>query len=254
MGRLERGVGLAALVASLLMCAGGAEAGAWPKRPGEALTVQSLEIFETFEAERRFAQVLVRTYAERGLTDAVTIGGQLAHSEQEASGPGYEITASGVSEAELFATLAMGQRSRAVSAFRITGAFATSKSALGNRVMGQDAAIGPSWLLGIGSDRFFAEAETGYRRSLGGDADQLRFNAAAGLKRGEAILMAKTHHVRSVLPKDDDGLDFDLGQVALSAVLPLRPRLRVEVGGRADIYTRRTDPGAALFFSIWWTS
>lgn len=229
-------------------------AGAWPREPGNALTIQSVELFQAEADDRRFSQLLVRTYTERGITKGFGLGGQLAQSEQESAGPGYFITASGVSEAELFASIPVARIGRRVSSLRILGAFATTKTARGSRVMGQDAAIGASWLTGFGTDRVFAEAETGYRRSLGQDADQLRFDAAAGIKHGNAMLIAKTHHIKSVLEKDPNGLDFDQGQLALSAVFPLRPRIRFEVGGRADVYARGFDPGAAVFISFWWTS
>ncbi|MEM9838650.1 MAG: hypothetical protein AAF830_05785 [Pseudomonadota bacterium] len=225
----------------------------WAREPGQRFNRSQVEAFASEAEDQRFAQVIFREYLELGLGDHLTFGGQFAGAMQESSGPGYAIDSTGTTEAELF-ILAHNERSgRTARAWRFSGGFPTAKFARGQRVMGQDSFLGIDRVVGYGGDRFFAVADGGGRISLGDDANQLRLSAKVGLKRGRAILLAESFNIVSVSEAQPTGTDFDLGQLSLSAVMPVTRTLQFEVGGRLDTYTRNINPGQAVFFSLWWT-
>ncbi|GGY47486.1 hypothetical protein GCM10007148_16070 [Parvularcula lutaonensis] len=201
-----------------------------------------------------FSQLTARTYHEYGLTEGFSVGSSVAHAQQQVVGDDYAIYLDGIAQAEIFAQFALPADHTRASSIRLTGVFRTSTFVRGQRAMGQDAAIGLSWLEGVGNDRAFAEAEFGYRRSLGDDADQLRLHTTIGLKHRGGMLLARTFHTKGLFPKDPEGIDYDLGQLGISAVLPIRKRMKLEIGARTDLYTRGIDPGSTAFFSIWWGS
>lgn len=231
-----------------------ANAGAWSYDPGTWQTFETLEMFAADGPNYEFSQLTIRTRNEYGLAPRLHVGSVVGHAQQQVSGPNYDIYLDGINQAEVYAQYALPTDGRRVSALRMTGIFKTSTYVQRQRAMGQDAALGLSWLTGVGDEHFFAEADMGYRRSLGDDADQLRLEGTLGLKRGRAMLLVQSFHTKSVLPKDVDGVDYDLGQLSVSAVLPVRKRVRFEIGARADLYTRAIDPGMTAFFSIWWSS
>jgi len=240
--------------ATLFLCAPPeAAAGAWPQAPGKRLIIESAEFFRAEGNGTEFKQYVQRTYLEAGLLPYVSWGGQLARAQQESVGSDFVATASGISEAELFLNVHRRDGDRGFSAYRLTGAFATSQLVESDRVMGSDAAIELSWLKGIGGARAFAEAHTGYRTSLGADADLFRFDLTLGLKRGRSMLLAQSFNRASVVGAGPGGSEYDLGQLSLSAVLPLPRRFAFEVGGRVDTYANPIDPGSSFFFALWWT-
>lgn len=230
-----------------------AHASPWPRDPGERFNRSQVEAFSSESGDQRFAQMVFREYLELGLGDRFTIGGQFAGAVQESTGPGYVVEGSGATEAELFVLRHGRQRGRTATAWRFEGGIPTAKFARGQRVMGQDSFVGVAHLIGLGGERFFAVADGGARLSLGNDADQLRLNGKVGLKRGRAILLVESFNIVSPTPAQPGGVDFDLGQLSVSAIMPVTRSLQVEVGGRVDTYTRNIARGQAFFFSLWWT-
>lgn len=274
---MGKGIGLLWAVLLFVDFSTACHASPWPRQPGEQFNRTEVEAFWSRSNQQHFRQFVTRDYLELGLGDRLTLGGQLAAAVQESSGPGYTVIASGVSEAQLFAILHTERKSsqrrnddtdpdlgqdqhhrserhrRDVHAWRLTGGVPTTKFNRGQRVMGHDAFVELSRLAGYGTKAFFAVADAGGRFSLGRDAHQLRVNGSLGFKRGEGLLLAQTFNTISLGEAEGAGTDFDLGQVSLSVVLPLRRRFKLEVGGRVDTYTRQVAPGQSLFFAMWWT-
>ncbi|MEM1379976.1 MAG: hypothetical protein AAGH41_05040 [Pseudomonadota bacterium] len=241
------------LLAGLWLALGSGAANPWPRPVGETYTRTEVEGFRSGDAGTEFSQLVVREYVELGLGDVLTLGGQVANMRFEAQGPGYHNIGTGVSEAELFASVHRPADGRLVSAWRATGGFPTAKFIRGQRAMGQDAFIGIDRLWGLGSERLFSVVEAGVRSSLGDDAVQLRVGAKIGFKRGRSMLIAESRNVIAVSEAHGQGNDFDLGQMSVSAVLPLTDHFQVELGGRADTYIRNIDRGQAVFFAVWLT-
>ncbi|NNU15911.1 hypothetical protein HK107_06190 [Parvularcula sp. ZS-1/3] len=229
----------------------GACAEAWRLGDERWLAIDSLEAFSARAEARSFQQVVLRTYRVRQFGDDLSIGGQLASAWQEAAGPGYLNDSTGVSEAELFALFHAPRRGRVALAGRLTTIFGTSKFARGQRVMGQDAAIGIGGIAGVGSEHVFAETDIQYRESFGDDADQVRHNVTTGLKGRAGMVLLQSFNTVSLKSTGSGGTDYDLGQVAFSYVAPLREDWSLQIGARQDVYGRNLDTGTAAFFSIW---
>lgn len=238
-------------VAFWFVLVGSASAEAWRLGDERWLAIDTLEAFSARAEDRSFQQVVLRTYRVRQLGEDVSIGGQLATAWQEAAGPGYLNDSTGISEAELFALFHAPRRGRLAMAGRLTTVFETSKFARGQRVLGQDAAIGISGIAGIGGKHFFAETDLQYRESFGDDADQIRHNLTAGLKGKVGMLLLQSFNTASLKSTGSGGTDYDLGQVALSYVAPVRENWSLQFGARQDVYGRNLDTGTAAFFSVW---
>lgn len=227
-------------------------AGAWRLDNDEQLSITTIEAFEANAGQRRFEQMVLRSYSEIAAGTTATLGLQLASAWQEASGPGYTNLASGISEAEIFAIHHFARSGGRARAIKLTGILGTSKFIDDSRVMGQDAAIALSGLAGQGNERFFVDSEVQARMSLGDDADQLRVNITGGLKHKGAMLLVQSFNTKSFSATAQGGTDFDLGQVSVSAVVPLWRGIALELGGRQDIYTRNIDAGTTAFLAVWW--
>ncbi|MEM6912597.1 MAG: hypothetical protein AAF511_01325 [Pseudomonadota bacterium] len=229
-----------------------AAAGAWPEQTGRQLTIETTEYFESEQQDSGFQQFISRTYVIRGISEHLSFGTVVAYANQFSYGPTFSSSQSGLSEAELFAQAYRKQRGNHATAFNLTGAFSTSQDIADSRAMGNDAALQFSTLRGWGNEQFFLEALLGYRRSLGSDRDQLRANLTLGLKEGDAMILLQSYTTESVMDGSERGADFDLTQIGLSAVLPVREGLKIAFGGRRDLSVRGLEPGQALFLSLWW--
>jgi hypothetical protein len=235
-----------------------AEAGSWQQRQGSGLVIQTQEYLRAEAGPNLFEQSTLRNFAEVPI-GRYTIGYKTGYTFQRGLclevGPcgeqGWDNRASGFNEAELFVSkhTFFG---RSAFALRAAGILPTTKTAQSERQMGQDGAFELGGSLGTGRKNYFLDGYTGYRRSVGSDADQLRLDTTAGVRFGDKLLLAQTFTTRSLRNGGPKGLDFDLTQASLSFVLPLRQRMSLEVGGRADLQTRGFDKGRGAFFSLWY--
>ncbi|MEO1657419.1 MAG: hypothetical protein AAFR65_06830 [Pseudomonadota bacterium] len=237
---------------ALLCCFAVAYAGAWPEPAGRQLSIETAEYFEAEDQDEGFQQFVSRTFLIRGITETVSVGTVVAYADQQSYGPTFVDAQSGVSQAELFGQWHWAPRFGHAAALNLTGVFSTSQDIADGRAMGNDAALQMSTLRGWGNEHVFMEALLGYRRSLGSDRDQIRTDLTLGLKEGEAMLLLQSFTTESVLDGSERGADFDLTQVGLSAVLPLRKSLKIAFGARRDLSVRGIEPGQALFLSLWW--
>ncbi|MEM0930608.1 MAG: hypothetical protein AAGI89_15070 [Pseudomonadota bacterium] len=237
-----------------VLCCGwaGALASAWPEEPGRQLTIETAEYFESEDQDEGFQQFISRTYLIRGVTERVSFGTVFAFADQQAYGPTFVETASGVSQAELFGQWHWTPRLGHAAGINLTGVFSTSQDIADGRAMGNDAALQLSALRGWGSEHLFVDTLFGYRRSLGSDRDQMRAELTLGVKEGDAMILLQSFTTESVMDGSDRGADFDLTQIGLSAVLPVRKSLKIAFGGRRDLSARNIEPGQALFLSLWW--
>lgn len=229
-----------------------AMAGAWPEAPGQQLTIETAEYFEAEDQDTGFQQLVSRTYMIRGITERASFGSVVAFANQQSYGPGFVSTQAGFNQAELFGQWHWTPRAGHAAAINVTGVLSTSQDVADGRAMGNDAALQVSSLRGWGNEHLFVEAVLGYRRSLGSDRDQIRTDLTLGMKQGESMILLQSFTTESVMDGSDRGSDFDLTQIGLSAVLPLREGLKMALGGRYDISVRGIEPGQALFLSLWW--
>jgi hypothetical protein len=231
-----------------------AHGGAWPLSDFKTIDIQSVEATVSDRDDRRFRQIAFRNYGELGLPGPFTLGGQLSHVEQRFEQPGFVDNASGVADAELFLLTHRQIGETGAAALKLRGRFATSKTAGFTRLMGEDASVGASFLRGINLQCGFLQAEAGYLRSLGEDADRANLDLTWGQRFGPMTLLVQSFSTKSLLPKSEGGLDFDRHQLRASLLVPLRKKLRLELGGRADIATRGFDESRGAFLSLWWTT
>ena len=188
----------------------------------------------------------------RGISERASFGSVIAVANQQSYGPDFVSAQSGFSQAELFGQWHWAPSAGHAAAINVTGALSTSQDIDDGRAMGNDAALQVSTIRGWGNEHLFVEALLGYRRSLGSDRDQIRTDLTLGLKEGESMILLQSFTTESVMDGSDRGSDFDLTQISLSAVLPLRKSLKMALGGRYDISVRGIEPGQALFLSLWW--
>ncbi|MCQ8185777.1 hypothetical protein [Parvularcula maris] len=243
--------GVCCVVAAAVCWAHGlAEAGVWQQRQGTSLVIQTQEYLRAEAEDRLFQQSVLRNYAEVPI-GRYSIGYKAGYAFQQAEGEDYLNQASGFNEAELFVSR---HTTFDRSAFALRGSWIipTTKVARGQRQMGQDAAAEFGSSLGSSRGSLFAEGYLGYRRSFGMDADQFRADTVVGYHAGPLLLLAQTFTTRSLGGEEPGGLDFDLTQASVSAVMPVHGSLSLEIGGRADLAADGFDEGRSVFFSLWW--
>ena len=228
-----------------------ASAGAWQQENGRWLTISALEYFQASEDDRSFEQLSTRVYTEWAAAPGLTLGGKTSRAQQVSETPTQVTAASGINEAQLFASWHRVADGRAW-AWRLSGHLETEKFARDVRVAGQDAAIGFAGVTGWGGEGWFFEVDLEERWSLGIDADQLRMQTTAGKNVGPALLLAQTVVTESHTQTAAGGLNFDLGQASLSAIVDVTQKYALEFGGRHDLYGENIDKGSSVFVSIWY--
>ena len=231
-----------------------AMASPWPREAGERFNRAEFDAFWSEREGHAFRQLTTREYLEIGVGPALTIGGQLASVTQLAEGPGYIHERDGIVEADLFVTLHTEGGGPNASAWQFSGGLPTAKFDDQARVMGQDSYVGLAHLAGLSHGPWFTTTQLGARYSLGDDADQIRWNLSAGVQSNRFMVLLQSFNTVAVTSPEPTGVDFDLSQLRLSAVVKIRPRWRVEWGARVDAYTRGVTPGQSLFFSLWWAT
>ncbi len=240
-----------------------AHAGPWTQPAGSGQIISRTDQYsatsETVDGTFEFEQNGVGLYGEYGLTEKITVGANLFYADQTTTGPINARGASGLTVADFFIQTPLRRRDYSVVSARLIYGAETDITQF--RVDGTtsadavDASVEPGLLFGKTLDqagRHYLTLETGYRASLGADADFLRAEFGYGFRPIENWLLSfKTYSRTSAQNADEDGLDVDFVRIEPSLAWETGRYGTYEIGVSKDISTRNMTAGEAFFFSLW---
>ena len=234
-----------------------AEASPWTREPGPLFTVSKVgyHAAEDEGAARRFEQVTSETYLELGLTDRVMAGGKLTYAWQGTEDPFVpRDRLSGLAEAEAFVQAEAGRWDGGVVSVMATyGAPSeTSSLFLDERSFERDASAGLYGLVGLNVGPGFVSVRSGPQISLGRDANLWRTDVTLGRTfENGALLLLDAYDTTSMGGADPLGLDYEVTRLAPSLVLPVRGRIKIQLGATWDARGEGVDAGAGGFLALW---
>ncbi len=189
------------VLASIMAAIPSAHASAWSRDRGELMVISRADYFTSdlgavsvggSDVDGKFQRLESNTYVEYGLTNKLTVGGKVFYGSSWLTRGDHVETASGITEFETFAQYQISRNDLHALAVKLTGGIPTGFEA-GARpsAEGDGADLEVSALYGRSLNfkpiKTFAAAEIGYRRRLGGAADQLRFLTTIGIEPGNRL-------------------------------------------------------------------
>ncbi|MEM9421365.1 MAG: hypothetical protein AAF986_02470 [Pseudomonadota bacterium] len=231
-----------------------ATASPWGQTGGAYIVVEQFEQYWSNADDRRFTQSTVQLYGEAGLPKKITVGGKIAYADQTIENPTLVDRPQGLTGAEVFLQRRLVQRGNSVLSTKATYAAPTkvTSALLDGKNTKQDGAVELSGLYGWSAGSVFMGGDLGYRRSLGGDADQARLHLTLGHKgRSGRLILVDLYNTFSITNPSTTGLDYDLISLSPSIVIPGWRKSKLQIGAKIDLYGRNVDPGYGAFISIW---
>lgn len=241
--------------ALVLVWAGAALAGAWTQAPGVGFTSQTFRYFTTKGGENpTFTRGSLTAYAEYGLLERLTIGGELDQ------GARLDDAARGAQTGRASAFLRWGLlRGEAgdVAAIQVGGStplsgFVSPAAPGGDEADEFEAQIiyGRGFFGDWGSG--WAEIGFGLSHFTGPRADEAKLDLVLGYRPDDDwLLMAKTFGTFGLRNNAFGGTDFDTVKVELSVGRRIFGDRTLLLGVARDLHTRGTDPGLEVSLSIW---
>lgn len=236
-----------------------AQASPWPQPKGKLLLISKTEQFWANDTQNgAFQQRTAGTYAEFGLTPAVTIGGALTYGGSSFSGENGPSVA-GFSSREIFLQRQLLADENLTITARLLYAAPiklqrqnTQQTTTRHR---SDGALETALLIGRNFgprlNRFMA-VELGYRPSLGTDADFLRSDITFGYKPDEHwIFFLKSLNRLALTSNDNAVLDYDSYRIEPAIAWRRNNGQTYELGYTADLGGRNITQGAGVYLSFW---
>ena len=251
--------------ASLCLAAGTAHASPWNRDGADLFTITRNAWFAAEGGDagegtaRRFEQSSVEVYTEYGLNDTLMAGGKAIYAwqtvtEQATSGADEATRLDGFAEAEMFVQGQIARWEGGAVAVMATAAAPTRTSSRSQDGLAfeRDARAGAAVLAGWSRERAFATLRAGPDISLGDDAHTLRVEGTVGRRFGErTVLLGEAYWTQSLGGAAPGGVDFSVLRAGPSVVLPIRGRLRLQLGGTFDVAGEDVDLGASGFVAFW---
>lgn len=241
----------------LALGAGEAAAGAWTRAPGEGFVSQTTRYFATEPTTSRdvdFARASLGLYAEYGLMEGLTLGGEAdqgmrlddgGFGAQDGRLRGFARVRLWAGEAGDVASVEAGG-SIPLSGFTSPAApggdesYEIRLSALYGR--GLDTPLGPGWADGVLS----------YAKFVGDRADEIKLDLTFGLRPAPRVLaMAQLFATKGLRNEAFGGPDFDLAKVQLSLGYEIEEKRTLLLGFARDVLTRGTSDGYEVSLALW---
>ena len=229
-----------------------ANAGAWTRAPGSTFTSQSVKFFTTeftSDTSPSFRKVATSSYLEYGLTDAVTLGGELD----------YALRADGAEEglirAFARARVWRGEAGDVVSA-EISGGY-PALNALSPVAAARD--VTPDAKLGVAYGRGlpwgaggWAEASLAFRHRMDSPADEIKLDLTLGWRPNEDfLLIGQIFGTLGLRNEGPFGANYDALKLSLSAGYVLSERRTLLLAIAQDAFGRNIDLGTEIGVTIW---
>lgn len=251
---MANGKSLAAGLIGGALIAGAASAGAWTRPAGEGFTSQTFRYFKTTGGETPFERASLTAYAEYGLFERITVGGELdqgARLDEAMRGQQTGRAAAFVrgriwsDDAGYVASIQLGG-STPLSGFVSPAAPGGDES---DEFEGQ-IMVGRGFVSDYGNG--WAETSLGFSHFTGPRADEAKLDLTLGLRPDENwIALAQMFATFGLQNNAFGGTDFDTVKVQLSIGRKLFGDKTFLLNVARDIHTRNTDPGLEISISVW---
>lgn len=251
----------------------GVVAGAWPQKAGEGMLILNSTYYTADEyfdnsgkttSLPRFDKYELNPYLEYGYSDAITLGANiyLEHNTSDglASAPPNDNT--GLGDSEFFLRARLWEQGRFVISaeplIKLPSPSANTQSgSVGSDNI--DVAMGLSFGYGLPmyGRNHYVNLDTSYRYRTGGQADQIRLAATAGinltpqiqlLPQAFAYYRTSDPYQASFTQSPED--DYNLLKLQLSAVYHFKT-VSVQAGGFIHAEGENTGAGHGGLFSVW---
>ncbi|WP_411816328.1 hypothetical protein [Hyphococcus sp. DH-69] len=241
-----------------------AHASPWARPDGNFLIISRAEYFsvdlppaQIDEPVGRFQRIESNSYAEYGLTDAITIGGKVIYGTTWLNNASLSHTQSGFSEIEGFGQYQILRNRNHAASLRFAVASPVQlQSGTRSSLLGKGVDLDFSALYGrdiiFRPIKIFAAAEIGYRKNIGTNADQIRSQLTLGTEPHERILfLLEAFGTRSMRNETQGGADFDVIKVQPSLVAKITNRWSIQAGMNREIAGRNLELGQTFFIGLW---
>ncbi|MFQ5564034.1 MAG: hypothetical protein ACE5FO_10750 [Parvularculaceae bacterium] len=209
------------------------------------------------QEEGRFSRFESNTYAEYGLTPAITLGAKAVYGSSWITNGVETRGGTGFSEIEGFVQTTLWRGRKDIVSLRLTGG-APSRFDTGVRpglkndgadlearaLYGRNIAAAPV--------KIFSAVELGYRRRFGDAADQARLDVMAGFEPSpRLLLLVETFSTLSMRNEAPGGADFDAVKIQPSIVWRAAKRWSVQAGMTHEAAGRGLVLGNTYFVGLW---
>lgn len=247
----------AAGVSVALSLIAGAQASPWNRADGRVFASTQAAYYSSTIGITRYQRIDSETYLEFGLTPNWMIGGLASHGVSVSQSAAGTFTQTGLNEAQIYAQRQVQRGDRSATSLKISGVRSGRLS-----LDAQSGAPAPNFEVEIRAlhgrnvvskpFKIFTTLETGFRKRLGGDADQVRVDALIGVEPSPRLMILLEAQSIASLGNEEPGFaDYDLVRAQASVLLRWKPRWSFVAGGRKEISTRNVVPGAAVYFGVW---
>lgn len=248
---------IAAIAATLLTAPAPAHASPWNRETGGLFASTTANYYWSDDGANSYSRIDNDTYLEFGVTPAWMLGGRASFGNSFSKSAAGTTADSGLNEAEIYlqrqiqrgehsaTSLKMsGIRSGSLSTDAQSGAPTPNMEIEFRALHGRDVVLNPI--------KLFAAAELGYRRRLGGDADQIRADALIGAEPSSNwLVLLEAQSIVSLQNETPGFADFDLYKGQASIVWRKSPKWSFIVGFRKEIAARNLVAGSAMFAGLW---
>lgn len=237
---------------ALAALSGEAAAGAWTRAESEIFTAQSVRFFTTEltgDTDTPFRRVSTDSYLEYGLTDAITLGGELRFGQR----------LDGVQEGEVkgFLRARLYKGDSDVASVEIGGGFPVidGRTPLDlTRDTTAEGIVRASYGRGFQSEwgGGWLDASIAFRHRSGPPADELRLDLTAGLRPTENwVLLAQSFSTLGLRNNGFTGADFDVVKFSASVGYRITETRTLLLSATQDAFGRNINLGTEVAVTIW---
>ncbi|MCC7425650.1 MAG: transporter [Alphaproteobacteria bacterium] len=255
-----------------LLAAGPAAAGAWTQPEGRGQIITSVEISRAGSAygpgggrhsTRDLTQFYGGLYGEYGLTDTVTLFGQLGakHLRQDQGGGAGRLTGGGIEDPILGARFRLWQDDRRGQVFSLQAAAILPglydddrRLSIGTGNLGAELrpAFGMSFTM-FGMPAFI-DASLGYRVRFGPGQNEFRPDVTLGVRPAPGwLLLGQTFNVISDGSAVSPRVDTREHKLSFSIVRDITERVAVQFGAFHVVAGRNTPALSGIILGLWYS-
>ena len=240
-----------------LTIASGAQAGAWMRAPGEVFASARAGYFVSDGDGRRYRKADIDLYAEVGVLERLTVGGQAVIGEIENRTHLGAERRTGTTLLEAFVQSRIFERGQTTVSMRTLASWPTVNDDVNRLALRDDGydlenrlLIGHSFTA-LGREAF-VDIQSGYRSRFGPAADEVRADATFGVKAHERVLLLmQSLNTIGVGNEDPGGATYDVYKLQPSLVWKARRGVSLQSGALIEVAGRNVPPGTGGFVGVW---
>ena len=252
-----------------------AYAGAWTQAQGDTQIIMTGAYYSASDlydnrghtqSQPAYSKYELSPYVEYGLSDDITLGGNLSLQDatQSRSGGTPAQTNWGLGDSEFFVRKRLWQQNGFVASIQpLIKLPSPESSTLDQPMLGgshPDLALGLSGGYGFSAYglNHFVDVDTQYRYRFGPSHNQMKIAAIAGvhvsdkwLLMPQLFLTERTSTPATVSYTQSSGDDYNVTRLQLSAVYSLNASTSFQFGGFDDVNGKNTGHGKGVLLAIW---